>query len=155
MKALRGRDERLGERTGDLASDDGKMLAEVVPPHPAVVAGTVDQVGFEENPIADLEVHHGVAHGVDDAGGLVPGHDRQVDERMVATHRVQIRAADAHHVGAHAQLVRRGSRQRRISKLESAGGAQDDFTHSALSSGSVGWCASRGACRRSSGIMLI
>lgn len=129
MEALRRGDERVGERGARLAPDDLQVLAKVVASAAAVDAAVVDQIGFEQHRVAGAEAGDPLADCVHAASRLVTGHHREVDERMLVGESVQIGAADADRLRAHAQLAATWVRQGPVLDAQLARRRQHHLTH--------------------------
>ena len=82
--------ELVGHCALGLTTDDRKVLAEVVAPTGAVPAGTADQVGLQEDPVAHAELPDPLPERRHAPGGLVARGDGEIDEGVVALQRMQV-----------------------------------------------------------------
>jgi hypothetical protein len=105
MEPPGGSDEGLPERPVRCAAGHLQVLAEVVPPGAAVVAGRIDEVGLQQDPIARREPLNPVPDRVHHARRLMTGDHREVDEGMVARERVEVGSTDPDGLAADAQLA--------------------------------------------------
>src|ERR1035437_6919176 len=95
METARGDREEVSHGAGSLAAEDLEPQAEVVPARPAWAAFPADQVGLDQDAIADAEPGGIGPERFDRADHLVPRRVRQVDERVRPGESAQVPAADA------------------------------------------------------------
>src|ERR1035437_9623905 len=108
-----GRDrEEVGHGARGLAAEHLELEAEVVSARPAGSALAANQVGLDQDAIADIEPGGVGPQALRGAHTLVAGKVRQVDERMGSGQSMQIGAADANTAGAEEHLA--GDRSRRL-----------------------------------------
>jgi hypothetical protein len=120
IDAGRSRDV-LGVRAVEVVAEHLHVAADVLAPHPAEPALPAGEHGWDENPLARLEVGHVHPDLLDDARGLVAQHDGRLLERgHPVLEVVQVRVARAARGDLDEDLVRPDLRDGDVLDLEAA-----------------------------------